>query len=101
MVERIMDNLLNNASKAIPEIGGELSIRSYRKETWAVAEISNTGEIPAEDRDRYLQGEGKGRGLHITGRLVKRLGGKIELESHKGMTTFRILFPLHDAKQPV
>ena len=94
MVERIFDNLLNNASKAIPEEGGELSIRSYPKDSWAVAEITNTGEIPEKDRERYLQGEGKGRGLHITGRLVKRLGGKIELESQNRITNFRILFPL-------
>ncbi len=94
MVERIFDNLLNNASKAIPEGGGELSIRSYAKDSWAVAEIANTGEIPEEDRERYLQGEGKGRGLQITGRLVKRLGGKIELESQNRITNFRILFPL-------
>ena len=99
MVERIMDNLFNNASKAIPETGGELSIHSFRKDTWAVAEISNSGEIPSQDRDRYLQGEGKGRGLHITTRLVKRLGGQIELEGQDGMTTFRILFPVNEAKQ--
>jgi len=99
MVERIMDNLLNNASKAIPETGGELQIRSFLKEPWAVAEIANTGEIPAQDRDRYLQGEGKGRGLHITTRLVKRLGGQIELEGQNGMTVFRVLFPLDGGKQ--
>ena len=34
-IERVIDNLLNNASNAIPEEGGELSIRSYRKDTWA------------------------------------------------------------------
>ncbi|MBP1714948.1 MAG: sensor histidine kinase [Deltaproteobacteria bacterium] len=101
MVERIMDNLLNNASKAIPETGGDLCVRSYRKECWAVAEISNTGEIPAEDRERYLQGEGKGRGLHITGRLVKRLGGQIDLESQSGMTTFRILLPFSAEPQAI
>src|SRR4030043_2485361 len=31
-IERVIDNLLNNASNAIPEEGGELSIRSYRKD---------------------------------------------------------------------
>jgi signal transduction histidine kinase len=98
MVERIMDNLLNNASKAVPEEGGEVSIRSYRQGDWAVAEISNTGEIPGEDRDRYLQGEGKGRGLHITSRLVKRLEGQIELSARNGTTTFRVLFPLYPEK---
>jgi signal transduction histidine kinase len=94
MVERVLDNLLNNASKAIPKEGGSLSIRSYRRDAWAVAEISNTGQIPEEDRDHYLRGDAKGRGLHITTRLVKQMGGKVELESQGGQTTFRIIYPL-------
>jgi signal transduction histidine kinase len=93
-IERVLDNLLNNASNAIPEEGGSLSIRSYRKEPWAVAEITNTGKISEEDKDRFLLGEGKGRGLHITTRLVKRIGGKTEMESEEGQTTFRVMFPL-------
>jgi signal transduction histidine kinase len=93
-IERVLDNLLNNASNAIPEQGGELSIRSYRKDLWAVAEITNTGEIQEEDKDRYLLGDGKGRGLHITTRLIKRMGGRMELEVKKGQTTFRVMFPL-------
>jgi signal transduction histidine kinase len=93
-IERVLDNLLNNASNAIPEGGGSLSIRSYRKEPWAVAEITNTGEISEEDKNRFLLGEGKGRGLHITTRLVKRIGGKTEVESKEGQTTFRVMFPL-------
>jgi signal transduction histidine kinase len=93
-IERVLDNLLNNASNAIPEQGGELSIRSYRKDLWAVAEITNTGEIKEEDKDRYLLGDGKGRGLHITTRLIKRMGGRMELEVKKGQTTFRVMFPL-------
>jgi signal transduction histidine kinase len=93
-IERVLDNLLNNASNAIPEEGGSLSIRSYRKEPWAVAEITNTGKISEEDKDRFLLGEGKGRGLHITTRLVKRIGGKTEMESKEGETTFRVMFPL-------
>jgi len=93
-IERVLDNLLNNASNAIPEEGGELSIRSYQKDSWAVAEITNTGQIREEDKDRYLLGEGKGRGLHITTRLVKRMGGKIEMVAKEGQTTFRVMFPL-------
>jgi signal transduction histidine kinase len=93
-IERVLDNLLNNASNALPEEGGHLSIRSYRKEEWAVAEITNTGQISEEDKKRYLHGEGKGRGLHITSRLVKLMGGKTEAESGEGQTTFRVMFPL-------
>jgi signal transduction histidine kinase len=92
-VERVLDNLFNNASNAIPEGGGNLCIRSYRKDSWAVAEVTNTGEIREEDRDRYLLGEGRGRGLHITTRLVKRMKGKMEVESGEGKTTFRVMFP--------
>ena len=94
MVERVLDNLLNNASKAIPKEGGNLSIRSYRRDSWAVAEISNTGQISEEDKDHYLRGDAKGRGLHITTRLVKQMGGKMELESQGGQTTFRVIYPL-------
>jgi signal transduction histidine kinase len=93
-IERVLDNLLNNASNAIPEEGGELSIRSYQKGVWAVAEITNTGQISEEDKDRYLLGEGKGRGLHITHRLVKRMGGKTEVDTKEGQTTFRVVLPL-------
>jgi signal transduction histidine kinase len=93
-IERVLDNLLNNASNALPEEGGHLSIRSYQKEGWALAEITNTGQISEEDKKRYLHGEGKGRGLHITSRLVKLMGGKTEVESGEGQTTFRVMFPL-------
>jgi len=93
-IERVLDNLLNNASNAVPDEGGSLSIRSYQKDGWAVAEITNTGQISEVDRERYLHGEGKGRGLHITTRLVKRMGGKMEMESGEGLTTFRVIFPL-------
>jgi signal transduction histidine kinase len=93
-IERVLDNLLNNAANAMPEEGGHLSIRSYRKDFWAVAEVTNSGEIREEDRDRYLLGDGRGRGLHITTRLVKQMKGKIEMESGGGQTTFRVMFPL-------
>jgi len=93
-IERVLDNLLNNASHAIPERGGELTIRSTQRETWAVAEITNSGQMPEGDIDRLLHGESKGRGLHITTRLIKRMGGRMEVESHQGTTTFRVILPL-------
>jgi len=92
-IERVIDNLLNNASSAIPQEGGELSIRSYQKESWAVFEITNTGQISEEERERCLIGEGRGRGLHITTRLIKHMGGKMEVKAEKGQTTFYIALP--------
>lgn len=93
-IERVLDNLLNNASNALPADGGSISIRSYHKDGWAIAEIINTGQISEEEKERYLLGEGRGRGLHITTRLVKRMGGRIDVEIGEGTTTFRVMFPL-------
>jgi len=93
-IERVIDNLLNNASNAIPEEGGELSIRSYRKDPWAVVEINNTGQISEGEKDRFILGEGRGRGLHISTRLVKNMRGIMSVESGEGQTTFSIMLPL-------
>ena len=95
-LERVFDNLLNNATKAIPMRGGVLSIKTYRDGQWACAEITNTGKIPEQDRKRLVQGEGsEGRGLYITYRIIRLLGGKIEVESAKGSTTFFVRLPVH------
>ena len=97
-IERVIDNLLNNASNAIPEEGGELSIRSYRKETWGVVEIENTGQISEEEKDRFILGEGRGRGLHISTRLIKNMKGVLSVESGEGRTIFRVMLPLVESK---
>src|SRR4030043_2277096 len=93
-IERVIDNLLNNASNAVPKEGGELSIRSYRKDPWAVVEINNTGQISEDEKDRFILGEGRGRGLHISTRLVKNMRGVLSVESKEGQTTFCIMLPL-------
>ncbi len=93
-IERVIDNLLNNASNAIPAEGGELSLRSYRKDTWAVVEINNTGQISDEERERFTFGEGRGRGLHISTRLIKNMKGVMSVESGEGQTTFCFMLPL-------
>jgi signal transduction histidine kinase len=90
----VIDNLLNNASNAIPEEGGELSIRSYRKDTWAAVEINNTGQISEEEKDQFILGESRGRGLHICTRLVTNMRGKMWAESREGQITFSIMLPL-------
>jgi signal transduction histidine kinase len=94
----VLDNLLHNASKAIPEEGGELSIRSYRKDTWGVVEINNTGQISEEEKDRLILGESRGRGLHISTRLIKNMKGVMSVESRGGQTTFCVMLPLVEPK---
>ena len=96
-LERVFDNLLNNATKAIPLLGGVLSIRTYEQGKWACAEISNTGCISEEERMKILEGEGEGRGLYITNRIMRLLKGKMEIKCTGEMTTFLVYFPLWTA----
>ncbi len=92
-VERIFDNLLNNATKAIPPTGGILEIRTYADGQWACAEITNTGHMSDEDRLRFLVGESRGRGFYITQRIIRILKGKIEISGGEDTTTFVVRLP--------
>ena len=98
-VERVFDNLLNNATKAIPLKGGVLAIRTYADGQWACVEISNTGHLTEEDRVRILEGEARGRGLYITHRIIRLLNGKVEIRVGKDTTTFVVRLPRHEAPQ--
>jgi len=97
-VERIFDNLLNNATKAIPLKGGTLAIRTYAEDDWACADISNTGHMSEEDRSRVLGDEGEGRGLYITHRVIRILKGRIDILVSGDMTTFVVRLPLYGKK---
>jgi signal transduction histidine kinase len=94
-LERTIDNLLDNATKAIPDEGGDLSIRSYRSGDMAVFEIRNTGRIPAENIEQIRKGEVKGRGLNIIYRFIQSNRGKLDVFTDDDSTTFRIMLPLH------
>jgi signal transduction histidine kinase len=98
-LERVLDNLLNNATKAIPSRGGSLSVRTYRDGDWACAEITNTGRIPETERVRLLEEEtgGLGRGLHITYRFVRLLRGNVDIRVGKETTTFVVRLPIGDS----
>ncbi len=94
-IERVFDNLLNNATKAIPLKGGVLSVRTYAKGDWACAEISNTGEMSQQEQMRSVEGAGEGRGFYITYRILRLLNGKMEIRSENGLTTVVVSLPLY------
>jgi signal transduction histidine kinase len=96
-VERVFDNLLNNATKAIPLKGGILEIRTYEDGKWACAEIINTGHMSEEERVRLLEGDVRGRGLYITQRIIRLLKGKVEIRAGKDTTTFLVRIPRYNA----
>ena len=94
-LERVLDNLLDNATKAIPEEGGELSIKSYRSGDMAAFEIRNTGKIPKENIEQIKKGEVKGRGLNIIYRFIQANHGKLDVFTDNDSTIFRVMIPLH------
>ena len=94
-IERVFDNLLNNATKAIPLKGGILAVQTYAEGEWACVEITNSGEMSEQNRLKTLEGAGEGRGLYITYRILRLLGGKIEIRSGNGVTTFVVSLPLY------
>lgn len=94
-LERVLDNLLDNATKAISEQGGELSIKCFRQDDMACFEICNTGKIPEENISQIRKGEVKGRGLNIIYRFIQAMHGNLEVFTDEDSTTFRVLLPLH------
>jgi signal transduction histidine kinase len=99
-LERILDNLLNNATNAIPLLGGTLSVRTYADGNWACVEITNSGVVSEQERSRLLEGEGEGRGLYITHRIVRILKGKIDVMVGKETTTVLVRFPIYAGEVP-
>lgn len=93
-LERMLDNLFDNATKAISEEGGELCIKSYRHGDMAALEIRNTGKISEDTMEEIRRGEVKGRGLNIIYRFIQAAHGKIEVFTDDDSTTFRVMIPL-------
>jgi len=95
-LERVLDNLLNNGIKAIPEDGGMLAIRTYRKGAMVCLEVENSGQIPADQIEQVRAGKVKGRGLNIIYRFVTTNHGKIDIHAGEGRTKFIIQLPFAD-----
>ncbi len=94
-LERILDNLLNNATKAIPIHGGKLGVKTYQENDYACIEVANSGSISEDIRQQLLEGEAKGRGFYITLRIIRLLKGFIDIRGEEDMTVITLKLPAH------
>jgi signal transduction histidine kinase len=95
-LERVLDNLLNNAVKAIPDRGGMIAMRAFRQGATICLEVENSGQIPEDQIEQVRAGEVKGRGLNIIFRFVTANHGNIDITVEGGKTKFSLTFPFAD-----
>jgi signal transduction histidine kinase len=105
-LRQILINLLANAVKFTPE-GGRVTLSFTASPTAAVFAVADTGigmspdEITvATEPFRQIENamvkrhEGVGLGLSLAKHMTEMHGGKLEIESEKGVgTTVRVVFP--------
>lgn len=93
-LERVLDNLLGNAVRAVPATGGRVSMSCYREDGMACFSVRNTGEITSDRLKQMQAGTVRGRGLNIINRFVHANHGNIHLDVREGETKFVIKLPL-------
>jgi PAS domain S-box-containing protein len=108
-LNQVFLNLLVNAAHAIKD-KGTVGVRTAMRGEQICVEISDTGcGIPRENLKRIFDpffttkpiGKGTGLGLSLSYGIVKKHGGRIEVESEPGRgTTFRVLLPRHRPVPP-
>ncbi len=102
-LNQVWTNIIDNAVDAMAG-QGEITLRTYRQDSWVVVEIKDTGPgIPADIQARIFDpffttkapGEGTGLGLNISHNIiVQKHKGQIAVYSKPGETCFQIKLPL-------
>ena len=103
-LNQVFMNLFVNASHAIGAARGTITLRTRVQGDDVVVEVADNGSgIAPQDLGRIFDpffttkavGKGTGLGLSLSYGIVKRHGGRIEVESELGVgTTFRVVLPV-------
>jgi signal transduction histidine kinase len=106
-LEQVLVNLALNAQEAMPQ-GGELTVRTTRRDEVVQLQVSDTGHGMSEEEIGRLfkpfyggrGGKGLGLGLWISHNIIEGHGGRIEVESQLGEgTTFTISLPAYQRER--
>lgn len=92
-LERVIDNLLHNATKAIPANGGSLAMKVSGSKEMVFLEVANTGVLAESLLKDIETGTIKGRGLYIIQRFVTSQHGTLEVGNRDGQAVFRLGLP--------
>ena len=107
-LQQVLMNLLSNARDAMESRDDKvITVRTQESGDEIVLEISDTGcGIPPDRLERVFArgyttkpvGKGSGMGLNLVRQMIRDMKGEIGVESEPGRgTTFRVVFPRHDA----
>jgi len=104
-IEQAIENLVGNALRHTPA-GGTVTLSAMQADGAATLSVSDTGvgiapeHLPhvferfyKVDTARAADSTGSGLGLSITKAIIERHGGRIDVTSEPGRTTFTILLP--------
>lgn len=100
-LQQLFINLIKNGIEAIAD-SGKIVVTVHKSKKDAVIVISDNGEGMNEEQIENLglpfystKDKGTGLGLMVCLRIIKEMGGKLEVHSKEGTgTTFEIVFPL-------
>ena len=100
-IERVLTNLITNATQAMPK-GGKLTLTAFRQKNTVQIIVEDTGEgVPENIKDKLFtplfttKSKGQGFGLAVVKKFVDKLGGNVTLDSQVGKgTKFIVNLPL-------
>lgn len=106
-LERLLKELLNNASKYTPS-GEHITLKAFVQSQIIQLQVTNSGvEIPASELPRIYdkfyrvpsidpwKQDGIGLGLALVKKLTEHLKGRISVESASGQTCFTVELPIN------
>ena len=105
-VQQVLVNLFLNGMQAMPK-GGELKVVLERNKGEVRIDVTDTGVgIPPENLEKVFdpffttkkEGEGTGLGLSVSYSIIRKHGGRMQVQSTAGVgTTFSIFLPMGGA----